>query len=191
MGGGFMDTTLQLIDEIIAEHKSLGNKTKSLTATTNDIMLISSLKQAKNEFSEGDGAPTVDLKRLDNMLEEIENWLGKHFSREEFVLLPAVKVYGDDRLVTALNSLLFEHSDLRDRMVHSRKRVDELRDWSLPQNIWYSRAGDLRTYISHTIKLIETHAARENHLLNEFRRYLKKHNKSKEKINVSQSKSSG
>jgi iron-sulfur cluster repair protein YtfE (RIC family) len=179
-----MDTTLQLLDQLIAEHKSLGDKTKSLEKTTNDTTLISNLKQTKEEFTEGDGAPTVDLKKLDHMLEEIETWLGKHFSREESVLLPAVKEFGNDRLVTALNSLLFEHSDLRDRMVHSRRRLDELKDWSLPQNIWYSRAGDLRVYIVHTIKLIETHSAMENHLLNEFRRYLKKHNKSKEKTNV-------
>lgn len=186
-----MESTLELIDQLIAEHKSLGEKTKSLKKTTNDATLISNLKQAKNEFAEGDGSPTVDLKRLDQMLEEIETWLGKHFSREESVLLPAVQQHSDERLVTALNSLLFEHSDLRDRMVHSRKRVDELRDWSLPQDIWYSRAGDLRAYISHTIKLIETHAARENHLLNELRRYLKKQNKLKERVNVSESKSSG
>lgn len=169
-----MDTTLQLIDQLIAEHQTIGEKTKSLAKTTNDITLISNLKQVKNEFTEGDGAPTVDLKRLDLMLEEIEAWLGKHFSREETILLPAVEKLGNDRFVTALNSLLFEHSDLRDRMVHSRKRADELKDWSLPQAVWYSRAGDLRTYISHTIKLIETHAARENHLLKEIRRYFKK-----------------
>ena len=180
-----MDSTHELIDQLITEHKSLGEKTKSLNTTANDASLVSNLKLAKNEFAEGDGAPTVDLKRLDLMLEEIQTWLGKHFSREESVLLPAVQKYGYERLVTALNSLLFEHSDLRDRMVHSRKRVDELKDWSLSQDVWYSRAGDLRTFISHTIKLIETHAARENHLLNEFQRYLKKHNKLKEKADVS------
>jgi iron-sulfur cluster repair protein YtfE (RIC family) len=172
-----MDTTLQLIDQLIAEHKTIGDKTKSLEKTTNDVTLISNLKQVKSEFTEGDGAPSVDLKRLDQMLEEIETWLGKHFSREETVLLPAVEDHGNDKLVTALNSLLFEHTDLKDRMLHSRKRADELKDWSLSQDIWYSRAGDLRTYIAHTIKLIETHAARENHLLKELRQYLKKHKK--------------
>ncbi|MHB8104577.1 MAG: hemerythrin domain-containing protein [Dehalococcoidales bacterium] len=176
-----MDTTLELIDQLIKEHKLVGEKTKSLEKTVNDTTLISNLKQAKNEFLEGDGSPTVDLKRLDLMLEEINTWLGKHFSREETVLLPAVEKDGNDRLVTALNSLLFEHSDLRDRMVHSRKRVDELRDWSLPQNIWYARAGDLRAYLVHTTNLIETHAARENHFLKELQRHLKKHHKKKEK----------
>lgn len=176
-----MDTTLQLIDQLIAEHKTVGEKTKSL-GKTNDATLISNLKEVKGEFLDGDGATTADLKRLDRMLEEIDTWLGKHFSREETVLLPAVGKYGDDRLVTALNSLLFEHSDLKDRMVHSRERLDELKDWGQPQDVWYSRAGDLRAYISHSIKLIETHAARENQILNELRQHLKKHKNTKEKI---------
>ncbi len=179
-----MDATLQLIDQLIAEHKTISEKARSLGKTTNDVTLIANLKQVKNTFLESDGAPTVDLKLLERMLEEIETRLGKHFSREETVLLPAVEKDGNDKLVTALNSLLFEHSDLRDRMVHSRKRVDELKDLSLSQDVWYSRAGDLRTYLGHTIKLVETHAAMENHLLRELRQYLKKHKKSKEKINV-------
>lgn len=176
-----MDATLQLIDQLIAEHKTVTEKTGPLQKTANDVALISNLKQAKEEFTEGNGAPSVDLKRLDRMLEEIEDWLGKHFDREETILLPAVEKHGNERLVTLLNSLLFEHTDLKDRMVHSRKRVDELKDWSLPQPVWYSRAGDLRAYLSHTIKLIETHAARENHLLKEVAQYLKKHGKEKEK----------
>jgi hypothetical protein len=69
-----METTLQLIDQLIAEHKSLGEKTKSLNKTTNDTTLISDLKKTKNEFTEGDSGPSVDLRRLDNMLEEIETW---------------------------------------------------------------------------------------------------------------------
>lgn len=176
-----MDTTLQLIDQLIAEHKTITENARSLGKTANDVTLISNLKQAKDSFLDGGGSPTVDLKVLEGMLGEIETSLGKHFSREETVLLPAVENDGDSRLVTALNSLLFEHSDLRDRLLHSRKRVDELKDWSLPQNVWYSRAGDLRAYIIHTINLVETHAARENHFLKELRQYIKKHGKEKEK----------
>ena len=168
-----METALELIDQLIAEHKSIAEKTKSVNEA-NDLTFISNLKKSKNHFVDGDGATTVDLKLLEKTLEEIGAQLGKHFSREETILLPAVQKNGNDKLVTALNTLLFEHSDLRDRLIHMRKRVDELKDWSLPQEIWYSRAGDLRTYISHTTKLIETHAARENHLFRELQHYLKK-----------------
>ncbi len=176
-----MDTTLHLIDRLIAEHKTIGNKAHSLEKTTNDISFISDLKQAKNAFREGDGATTVDLKLLERALEEIETSLGKHFNLEETVLLPAVEKDGNARLVTALNSLLFEHTELKDRMLHSRKRVDELEDRSQPQDIWYSRAGDLRAYLVHTTNLIETHAARENHFLKELQKFVKKHGKEKEK----------
>lgn len=168
-----MVTALELIDQLIAEHKSITDKTKSVNEA-NDLTFISNLKKSKNHFIESDGVTTVDLKLLERTLEEIGAQLVKHFSREETVLLPVVEKDGNEKLVTALNTLLFEHSDLRDRMIHVRKRVDELKHWSLPQEIWYSRAGDLRTYITHTTKLIETHAARENHLFKELQHYLKK-----------------
>lgn len=168
-----MDIALELIDQLIAEHKSIADKTKSVNEA-NDDTFIAGLKKMKNHFAEGKEAITVDIKSLERVLEEIGSQLGKHFSREETVLLPIVEKDGNEKLLTALNPLLFEHSDLRDRLVHIRKRVDELKNWSLAQDIWYSRAGDLRVYITHTTKLIETHAARENHLLKEFRQYLKK-----------------
>jgi hypothetical protein len=40
---------------------------------------------------------------------------------------------------------------------------------------------DLRVHLSHSRRLLETHAARENHFLTEFRRHLKKAVRGKEK----------
>ena len=129
----------------------------------------------------GQSLQKEDLDKLDKMLVAINTWLEKHFSREETVLLPAVKKFGDRKLVTALDSLLFEHTDLKDRLLHSRKRVDELKGGDLSQSLWETRASDTRTYISHTRKLLETHAARENHFLKELRQFVRKHSKGKEK----------
>ncbi len=175
-----MANTMQLIDQLIAEHKNLGEKTQALEKTANDATLLSNLKEAKNAFIPGAGSQKEDLKKLEQMLLAIDTWLVKHFTREETVLLPAVEEYGDDKLVTALNSLLFEHTDLKDRLLHSRKRVDELKGNGLSQTLWEARASDARAYISHTRNLLETHAVRENHFLTELRKYLKKHGKKKE-----------
>ena len=176
-----MNTTLQLIDQLIAEHKTIGEKTQSVEKAANDITLLSNLKQAKQAFVPGQSLQKEDLKKLEQMLVAINTWLEKHFSREETVLLPAVAKYGDDKLITLLNSLLFEHTDLKDRLLHSRKRVDELKGDGLSQSLWETRASDTRTYISHTRRLLETHAARENHFLKELRQFVKKHGKEKGK----------
>ena len=175
-----MDTTLHLIDQLIAEHKTLGERTQALEKTANDATLLSNLKEAKNLFVLGEGSHSEDLKKLDQMLLAIDTWLKKHFSREETVLLPAVQKYGNDKLVTALNSLLFDHTELKDRLLHSRKRVDELLGGGLSPAQWDARSSDIRTHLGHTRKLLETHAAKENHYFNELKRYLKKHSKKKE-----------
>ena len=45
-----MDDTLQLIDQLIAEHKTINEKTGPLEKTANDVGLISNLKEAKEDF---------------------------------------------------------------------------------------------------------------------------------------------
>lgn len=176
-----MDETLGLIDQLIAEHKVITEKTRSLEKAANDASLLSNLKQAGDTFVPGDLSQNENLKKLEGMLKTIDTWLEEHFNREEAALLPAVKKYGDEKLVTSLNSLLFEHSDLRDRMLHSRKRVDELLGGSLDQVRRDASARDLRVHLNHSRNLLETHAARENHFFAELRRHLKKATKRKEK----------
>jgi len=176
-----MDETSQLIDQLIAEHKVINERTGALEKAANDATLLSDLKEARDTFVPGELFQSENLKKLEQMLEAICTWLEKHFNREETVLLPAVKKDGDQKLVTALSSLLFEHTDLRDRMSHSRKRVTELLGGRLAQNLWDATANDVRTYLSHTRKLLTTHAAKENHFFKELRRYLKKSGKRKEK----------
>jgi len=176
-----MDDTLRLIDQLIEEHKAVGEKAQSLEKAANDVRLLSDLKQARDTFLEGDIAGRDDLKKLEALFNEMGTWLDKHFKREETVLQPAVRHYGDEKFVASLNSLLFEHTDLRDRLLHCRKRVDELLGGSLDQVRRDASVRDLRVYINHSRRLLETHAARENHFLTEFRKHLKKAARGKEK----------
>jgi hemerythrin-like domain-containing protein len=176
-----MDETRRLIDELIAEHKLVSEKTQSLEKAVNDIRLLSGLKEVRDSFIQGDIPQDTDLKNLAQAINIIASWLDRHFEREENVLRPAVIKYGNNKFVSSLNSLLFEHSDLRDRILHARAHIDELMAGGLDLVRHDAAVRDLRVHISHSRKLLETHAAQENHFLHEFRRYLKKAPRIKEK----------
>ncbi len=175
-----MDETLQLINQLIAEHRKISQKTESIEKAANDISLLSDLKAAGVTAASGDRTGSHNLPELEKMLESIDTWLEKHFKHEETILLPAVAKQGDEKLITALNSILFEHSDLRDRLSLSRKRVSELSGGSLSPELWNAGVRDMKLQINHSRKLLETHAAKENHFFTELRRHLRKAAKRKE-----------
>ena len=176
-----MDDTLRLIDQLIAEHKTIDERTQTLEKAANDVRLLSGLKDVGDMFVQGALPQDADLKNLAQVINIIAAWLDKHFAREENVLRPAVRNYGSEKLVASLNSLLFEHADLNDRLLHARMHIDELLGGSLDPVRRDAAVRDLRVHIAHSRKLLETHAAQENHFLTEFRRYLKKASRRKEK----------
>jgi hemerythrin-like domain-containing protein len=176
-----MDETLRLIDQLIAEHKTVGEKTQSLEKAVNDVRLLSGLKEVGDTFVQGDIPQDADLKNLAQIISIITSWLDTHFEREEKILRPAVIKYGNNKFLDSLDTLLFEHSDLRDRMLHARIHIDELLVGGLDPVRRDATVRDFRVHINHSRKLLETHAAQENHFLTEFRRHLKKASRGKEK----------
>jgi iron-sulfur cluster repair protein YtfE (RIC family) len=169
-----MNETLQLIDQLIAEHKVIKEKTESLEKTANDASLLTDLAKARDTFVPGQPNQSPSLQKLNEMLESIDAWLKKHFEREETALLPALRKLDNQELLMSLEALLFEHTDLRDRMFHSRNRVTELLSGQLAANIWEATAKDIRVHLSHTWKLLVTHAGNENRYFNDLRKKLKK-----------------
>ena len=176
-----MDNTLQLIDELIAEHKTVGEKSRTLEKAANDVRLLSGLKEAGDTIVRGELLQDADLKNLAQIVNIIASWLETHFQHEETALRPAVINYGNNRFVAALDSLLFEHAELRDRIVHARMHIDELLGGSLDQERRDASIRDLKAHLEHSRKLLETHAAKENHFLAELSQHLKKTFKRKEK----------
>jgi hypothetical protein len=176
-----MDETLALIEKLIAEHKVLNEKAQSLEQAANDASLLKDLKEAKDTFVPGRFDQGHSLQKLQEMLEAIDTQLDKHFNREETALLTAVERHGDSKLVTALNSLLLEHTDLRNRMTHSKGHVAELMSGALARHRWDASANDMRAHLTHTRKLLEAHATMENELFTELRRHLKEESKREEK----------
>jgi len=168
-----MENLLKLIDALIAEHKEVKDRTYLLENVSNDTTLLSDLAKARKNFVSGRLDEARNLQTLEETLIAIDIWLKKHFSLEENILLKTVKSQLDQKIVDSLNSLLFEHSDLRARMEHSKKRVNELISGSLAPNIWDATANDTSVYINHTVELLQTHAERENILLSEMRKNLK------------------
>jgi iron-sulfur cluster repair protein YtfE (RIC family) len=142
--------TLELIDQLIAEHKVISNKTQSLEDAANDAKLMSELTVARETFVPGRLDQAKRLQKLEEMLLAIDTSLENHFNREETVLLKAVEDRGDLKLIESLNALLFEHSDLRSRLDHAKMRVAELINGSLQSHIWNATANDIRAHLSHT-----------------------------------------
>jgi hypothetical protein len=83
-----------------------------------------------------------------------------------------VEQHGDRKFVTALNSLLLEHTDLRNRMTSSIEDVAQLSGGGLARHRWEASANDMRAHLSHTRKLLEAHASMENDLFKDLRQIL-------------------
>jgi len=77
-----------------------------------------------------------------------------------------------EELASALQSLLLEHKDIRNRLGHSKRHVAELASGNMARHLWEASAHDMRAHMSHTRKLIEAHAAIEQELLHKLRRQL-------------------
>ncbi|OGO31052.1 MAG: hypothetical protein A2Z29_08285 [Chloroflexi bacterium RBG_16_56_11] len=176
-----MNDTLQLIEQLIAEHKVMNEKTTSIEKAANDATLLKDLKEAKDSFVPGRFDQGKGVLGLQEMLGAIHIWLDKHFNREETALLSSVETTGDRKLVNTLKQLLDEHTNLRDRLAKSMGLVGELAGGTLARHRWNSSANDIRAHINHTRKLLESHAGKENVLFVELRRYFQAQDRKEEK----------
>lgn len=167
-----MMTAIELIDKLIAEHKIINESSEYLERAASDASLLNSLQDAKETFTPGRLDQSKSLDKLHELLTSMSPWLNKHFENEETVLLSVVEELGDRELITALNSLLLEHTDLRNRMTQVGAHIAELKSGSLTRHRWDASANDMRAHLTHTRKLLAAHAAMENDLFGELRRHL-------------------
>jgi iron-sulfur cluster repair protein YtfE (RIC family) len=162
-----------MIDNLIAEHRVIIKDARSLEQVANDASALVELEEAKDTFVPGRFDQKQSLQKLQESLAAIDQGLQEHFNREETALLSAFEKHGDTRLVTALNSLLLEHKDLRNRLTHAKEHIAELVSGGLGRHQWEASANDMRAHLSHTRKLLEAHAAIENELFVQLRQHLK------------------
>jgi hemerythrin-like domain-containing protein len=167
-----MDETLALIEQLIKEHKVISDNIQSIEAAANDASLLADLEDAGETFVPGRFDQKQSLEKLEGLVQTIESWLEKHFNREETALLKAIEQHGDSKFVTAFNSLLLEHADLKNRVAQTRSHVAELAAGGMGAHQWAASASDMRAHLNHTRKLLEAHAGIENELFAELRQHL-------------------
>lgn len=169
-----MEDDLATIERVIAEHETIRQRFHNLEKVVNDAEAMAGFEEAKEAFMPGRLNQKQGLRELQDTLNTIEAGLQGHFHFEETSLPPVVARHGDDELKSSLRSILLEHTDLRSRLAHSKKHAVELTSGGMARHRWEATAHDMRTYISHTRKLLEAHAEIEQELLHKLRNKLEK-----------------
>ncbi len=170
-----MTDVIALIDTIIEEHKIILGNLERLEQAVNDAGALMILEHSKDAFMPGRLSPRAGLHELENLQKRVENGLLSHFNREETALLQAFQEYGQDRLVTALKTLLNEHAEIRSELSILKSHVAELSVEKLSRTLWESKGYDLRARITQLHKTIATHAADERSLFHQVQKDLKNH----------------
>ena len=160
-----MNEVLNLIDQLIEEHKLISQKAKTVEERANDLYAISELQKTREGFMpKRTGDQKQDLKNLQESLETIENSIRAHFDREEKGLLTAVERYGGTTIASALHTLLLEHQELKDRISRAKEEAAELGSGELSIEVGEGKAWGIRVYIDHTLTLLKEHARSEQEL---------------------------
>ena len=167
-----MNETIALIDKIIEEHKTLLQNIQTMEQVANDAEAIAGLEKAKDAFIPGRLEQAQGLEKLQELQQIIDQGIQSHFNREETALLSAFEKHGDQKLAAALQSLLREHEDLRNRFAQTGNQMTELTKGGLSGQVWGASAYDMRAYITHTRKLLKKHAGSEQELLHTLRKAL-------------------
>lgn len=163
---------LALIERIIQEHKVLLQELQSTEQVATDATALRGLEEGTETFMPGRLDQSQSLRKLERLLKTVNQGLQAHFHREETALVTALKEHGDKELESDLRSLFVEHENMRTRLAHSRRLVAELIGGGLSRHIWEASAHDMRAHLTHTRKLLGTHANIEQDLLHRFRHLL-------------------
>ena len=161
-----MEDLLVLVDEVIEEHQEVFRCAQDSQAIADDVCVSLWLEQAKEHVVPGRlESQRLGLEKLQASVETLGKRLEEHFQREERALLAAFERYGNKVLSSALSALLAEHEEIRQRISRLKKDVPQLLSGQFSREIWEGRAWGIRTYVSHTTKLLEAHAESEQELL--------------------------
>lgn len=167
-----MEEVLAIIERIIQEHKVLIRGVHNLERGVNDAEAMAGFEKAKDAFMPGRFEQKQGLQQLQDLMRIVDTGLRNHFRFEETALIAAFEKHGDKELASALQSLLLEHKDIRNRLGHSKRHISELVSGNMTHHLWEASAHDMRAHMSHTRKLIEAHTSIEQELLHKLKRRL-------------------
>ena len=169
-----MTEILSLINELIEEHQQILQNVQTAAQIANDATAILEMDRAKDDFVPGRfGDQQQSLQSLQESLKIIGKGLEAHFEREETTLLAAFEEHGSKSLISALNSLLLDHKDLRERLAHANRHVAELTSGNLSRHAWEASANDMQAHLNHTLTLLKVHSQKEQQLFYKIRDELK------------------
>lgn len=162
--------TIAIINQIIEEHKVILQQAGDLEQVANDAEAMMTLDKATEVFMPGRLDQYQGFQKLQQLLVRAEEGLKAHFHREETQILAAFQQHGDETLVMALQTLLLEHKDIRNRFDQEKKLMATLTTEQLSRNVWEATVHDMRAHITHTRKLLQAHAEIEQELLHTLRK---------------------
>ena len=148
--------------QIIKEHTQITPQIQDAQNAINDLEAELQLKSAKEVVAPGrlDNQRQYLLKLKDTM-DNIDSGLQTHFEREETALLKSFEEHGNRKVSTALQSLLHEHQEIRNRFAKSKADVSELINQDMSREVWEGKAWGMRIYVNHTLHMLKAHAQSE------------------------------
>ena len=170
-----MNEDVALIDQIIREHRLIRQRVRTLEGVTSDLSAMVDLESAKEGFVPGRfDEQSQALQSWQEAIELVDKGLQAHFGREETRLLTVFEKHGGGMLASAMHILLREHEELRNRFAKLKKDGAELAVEKSSREVWEGKAWGMRSYVSHTRKLIEVHVRSEMELLQTLRSRLER-----------------
>ena len=159
---------IELIDELITEHRQIGQSMKTYEQVIDDLCAAQKLEDTKESLVPSrfeDSRKKVE--QLEEDLGHIVSDLEHHFDREEKVLLDAFKRRGSTELASVLYELLSEHSAIRRLLEAASVEASELIADRSSRSVWQPKAWALRARIASVGREIESHARREEDLFHQ------------------------
>lgn len=156
---------IELIDELITEHRQIGENMKACKWAMDDLCGTQRLEDAKESLVPSrfeDSRKKVE--QINEDLGRTVNDLEHHFNREENVLLESFERHGSVELASLLHELLSEHSAIRRQLEATRVEASELITDRSSRSVWQPKAWDLRARIASVGRELESHASREEDL---------------------------
>ena len=172
-----MSEAIRLVDQILDEHKKIGEDFKSLEGVSGDVEAAAKLagERVKGDFvplsldDHGEG-----LRRWMEQLEALEKGLKAHFKREETGLAEAFKHEGTPALVKALDELLSEHAELIRHIEKLRSDADAIATGGMRIEVWEGKGWGMKYNIEKLRQDLFAHAERENDLFTRLKSHMKK-----------------
>jgi len=167
-----MENLAALIDRIIEEHRVILDNARNLEGVANDAGALKSIQSGKEAFMPGRGNSPEGLRKLESQRGKLEIGLLAHFDREETLLLQGFRDYGDEKIFKSLETILNEHTVIRERLMELKGLVAELIAEPQSRHVWEAKAYDMRAHISNLYNLVKIHAAAEQQILHSVRKQI-------------------